>query len=150
MDLILWRHAEAEDGIPDLKRALTPKGEKQAKKMAKWLKSRLPEDVLILASPALRAQQTAAALGRDFSTLTELAPGGSAGDLLKAAGWPDNKHTVLIIGHQPTLGEVASILLTGQNTGMSFRKGAVWWLTRRSRARAALCQLRAVICPDLC
>ncbi len=34
MDLLLWRHAEAEDGTPDLKRKLTPRGEKQARQMA--------------------------------------------------------------------------------------------------------------------
>ena len=37
MDLILWRHADAEDGSPDLRRALTRKGEKQAEHMAAWL-----------------------------------------------------------------------------------------------------------------
>ena len=34
MDLLLWRHAEAEDGIPDLKRKLTKRGEKQAQQMS--------------------------------------------------------------------------------------------------------------------
>lgn len=42
MDLILWRHAEAEElgeGMDDLTRALTPRGEKQAAKVAAWLGS---------------------------------------------------------------------------------------------------------------
>ena len=34
MDLLLWRHAEAEDGEDDLKRRLTERGEKQARDMA--------------------------------------------------------------------------------------------------------------------
>ncbi len=45
MDLILWRHAEAEDGdatLPDLKRRLTARGGKQAKKVAYWLHQNLP------------------------------------------------------------------------------------------------------------
>jgi phosphohistidine phosphatase len=42
MDLILWRHAEAEEGGPDLERKLTPKGRKQAKRVAAWLLQRLP------------------------------------------------------------------------------------------------------------
>jgi len=44
MDLILWRHAEAEDagGKPDLERNLTRHGRKQAARMAEWLKPRLP------------------------------------------------------------------------------------------------------------
>ena len=59
MELILWRHAEAEDGIPDAKRPLTERGQKQARKMAKWLRKRLPEDTRIIVSPALRCRQTA-------------------------------------------------------------------------------------------
>ena len=51
MELILWRHADAEDGIPDSERKLTPKGVKQAARMAKWLRARLSADALILASP---------------------------------------------------------------------------------------------------
>jgi phosphohistidine phosphatase, SixA len=42
MELILWRHAEAEDGSPDLERELTGKGHKQAEKMAAFLRPRLP------------------------------------------------------------------------------------------------------------
>ena len=71
MDLILWRHAEAEDGVPDGARALTKKGLKQAAAIAAWLKPRLPDATRILVSPATRAQQTAAALGiavRDRTT----------------------------------------------------------------------------------
>ena len=52
MDLILWRHAEAEDvedGSEDLARALTPRGEKQAARMAAWLDRQLPEGLRISA-----------------------------------------------------------------------------------------------------
>ena len=42
MELILWRHADAEDGLPDLSRRLTPRGIKQAERMAAWLLQRLP------------------------------------------------------------------------------------------------------------
>lgn len=59
MDLILWRHAEAEPGEPDLERALTAKGQRQARRMADWLGSQLPDSCRILASPALRCLQTA-------------------------------------------------------------------------------------------
>ena len=37
MDLILWRHAEAEVGSDDLARRLTVRGAKQARQMAAWL-----------------------------------------------------------------------------------------------------------------
>ena len=81
MDLILWRHAEAEDeadGQHDLERALTPRGEKQAARMAGWLDRHLPEGARILCSPARRCEQTALALGRKFKIRDALAPGGTA------------------------------------------------------------------------
>ena len=56
MDLILWRHAHAgdplADPLQDLQRALSPKGERQAKRMAEWLNQRLPESTRVLVSPA--------------------------------------------------------------------------------------------------
>ena len=42
MDLLLWRHAEAEDGEDDLKRRLTARGEKQARTMAAWIRDHQP------------------------------------------------------------------------------------------------------------
>ena len=85
MDLILWRHAEAEDGFPDLKRALTPKGRKQAAKMAAWLHKHLTEPVRVLVSPAVRAQQTAEAFTKSFETVDEIAPGAAYAAVLEAA-----------------------------------------------------------------
>lgn len=67
MDLILWRHADADDwveGCDDMERSLTPRGLKQAARMATWLDRQLPEGTRVLCSPARRCQQTATALGR--------------------------------------------------------------------------------------
>ena len=79
MDLILWRHAEAEDGTADAGRKLTDKGLKQAQQMAAWLAPRLPQNTRILVSPATRTQQTAAALDREFETVKEVGLARSAG-----------------------------------------------------------------------
>lgn len=147
MDLILWRHAEAEDGIPDLERALTGKGRKQAGRMADWLNPRLPEDIRILASPALRTVQTAQALGRTFEQVAGIAPGASVDAVLDAAGWPHASRPVLIVGHQPVLGQVAARLLVGQPLELSIRKAAVWWFQGRERAGSEVA-LRAVVNPD--
>lgn len=149
MDLILWRHTEAEDSLPDAERALTAKGRKQAKKMAGWLKRRLPQDIRILVSPTKRTLQTAAALGLDFDTLEEIGPGASAHALLKAANWPQGKQSVLIIGHQPTLGEAAALLLAGRDSSISIRKGGVWWFSVRTRLGINENILLAVAGPDL-
>jgi len=69
VQLILWRHAEAEDagGKDDLARELTKKGHRQAERMAKWLKPRLEGDWRILVSPSKRTLQTVAPLNHDFA-----------------------------------------------------------------------------------
>jgi len=148
MDLILWRHAEAEPGEPDLGRRLTSKGLKQAERMAQWLDSHLPDTCRVLVSPADRAQQTAVALQRKFKTVPELAPGASVAAVLEAANWPDSREPVLIVGHQPTLGAVASFLLSGEEAYWSVRKGAVWWLSNRAKEGVAAVVLKVVVAPD--
>ena len=94
MDLILWRHAEAEPGEPDLGRRLTAKGIQQAERMAKWLDRHLPATARILTSPADRAEQTARALKRKYRVVPEIAPGATAAAVLAAAGWPDAREPV--------------------------------------------------------
>ncbi|QEL65868.1 putative phosphohistidine phosphatase [Oryzomicrobium terrae] len=151
MDLLLWRHAEAEDGPIDLKRRLTPRGEKQADAMAKWIRAHAPKGLRILASPAVRTQQTAAALGLPFETLNALKPNANVADVLAACGWPDGStygNAVLVVGHQPTLGQVAALLLGGHEAEWSIKKGAVWWLTKRVRHREAQSLLKAVMGPE--
>jgi phosphohistidine phosphatase len=151
MDLILWRHAEAfemREVDDDLARALTPKGERQAQRMAEWLNQRLAHSTRILVSPALRCQQTAKALGKKFKTLNELAPDGNGEALLKASRWPDASEPVLIVGHQPTLGFVASYLLAGQPQNWTLKKGAVWWIRGRNREDREQVILQAVQSPD--
>ncbi len=148
MDLILWRHAEAEMGIPDLDRRLTAKGVKQAARMAQWLDARLPDSCRILVSPAERTQQTVQALQRKYRTLPELAPGASAATVLAAANWPDSREPVLVVGHQPTLGFVVSLLLSGQEAYWSIRKGAVWWLSHRAREETGAVVVKAALAPE--
>ena len=148
MDLILWRHAEAEPGEPDLGRRLTAKGLKQAERMGNWLDGHLSDTTRILVSPADRAQQTALALKRKFRTVDDLAPGASVAAVLAAAGWPDSRESVLAVGHQPTLGAVASFLMSGEESYWSVRKGAVWWLTNRDRLGGSAVVLRVVLGPE--
>jgi phosphohistidine phosphatase len=136
MDLILWRHAEAEDwveGCNDLERSLTTRGEKQAARMAGWLDRQLPEGARILASPARRTEQTVLALGRKYKLRNELAPDGTPAQLLELVQWPTGRQTFLLVSHQPLLGQVIAQLLGLQESECSVRKGAVWWLRKRSR-----------------
>ena len=140
MDLILWRHAEAEDwpeGDPqagsDMDRSLTARGEKQAVRMAAWLDRQLPEGARILVSPARRCEQTALALNRKYRLRPEIAPGASPAQLLELVQWPLAKSPVLVIGHQPTLGMVAGRLINGVDGYVPVKKGAVWWFRQRER-----------------
>ncbi|NVD74664.1 histidine phosphatase family protein [Duganella sp. BJB488] len=152
MDLILWRHAEAEEaqaGMADLERALTGKGQKQARRMGQWLDSQLPDSCRILCSPALRTLQTAEALGRKFKIHSDLAPGADPADILKAVNWPANKDTVLVVGHQPTLGQAASLLLTGDDLEWDIRKASAWWFAQRVPGDAMSVYLKAVMAADL-
>ena len=146
MDLILWRHAEAEDGAPDHARTLTAKGIKQAAKVAAFLHQHLPDDHRILVSPSVRTQQTAAALTSHFTLAPTIAPGASAQAVLQAARWPDAGDTVLIVGHQPTLGEVAAQLLGCEGATLSIKKCSIWWFSRRGGSDQIT--LRLVITPD--
>ena len=125
MDLLLWRHAEAEDGAgtPDSKRRLTARGEKQAHDMAKWLKPRLPRKLKILVSPAVRCQQTAHVLASPFEVEPKIAVGADAADLIAAADWPAQAGAVLLVGHQPALGRLAALLLAGAEADWSVKKG---------------------------
>src|SRR4051812_19187311 len=114
MDLILWRHAEAEMTAPDMKRELTAKGQKQARRIGEWLDQQLPESCRILVSPATRTVQTAEALGRKYKLAPELAPGAEAASVLELVNWPRAKEPVLVVGHQPTMGQLAALLLCGE------------------------------------
>jgi phosphohistidine phosphatase len=142
MELILWRHADAEDGAPDLGRRLTKKGRKQAARVADWLGDRLPKDFVLLSSPAVRARETAEALAKP-RIVDALAPGASAKKILQAAGWPDGAGTVVVVGHQPDLGATAAHLC-GVNASWSVKKGGLWWF-----AADLPVDVRAVISPDL-
>lgn len=147
MDLILWRHAEAalaRADQDDLARPLTPKGERQAARMAEWLNQRLAQSTRVLVSPAVRTQQTAQALGRPFRTVAALAPGAEVQAVLRAARWPDSPEPVLVVGHQPVLGLVAAQLLAGVEQPWSIKKGAAWWLRQRERDGSRAVVLLAV------
>ncbi len=146
MELLLWRHADAEQGSPDAGRRLTGRGREQAAAAARWLVERLPKNYRVLASPAVRAQQTAEALDdARIETEPRVGVGASAAELLKAAGWGRDSGTVIVVGHQPTLGQAASLILSGADSEWQIKKSAVWWFSQRE----GVVRLRAVFDPKL-
>lgn len=151
MDLILWRHAEAEDkreDLPDLERELTKKGEKQAAKVGAWLDRELPHGTLVLCSPAVRCEQTVRGLDRKYQLREALQPGASAQDVLKEAGWPAAGQPVLVVGHQPVLGQVVAQLLRIEGGECTIRKGGLWWLRLREEEGAQQTLVWAVRSPE--
>ena len=149
MELILWRHADAAQGGRDLERKLTAKGRKQAARMAEWLVARLPSRTTVLASPARRARETADALDARTKVSELLAPGAAPGDILDACGWPSHNGAVVVVGHQPDLGRVAALLVSGAEGEWPVKKGGLWWLSNRERGGEAQVVVRAVLEPDL-
>ena len=159
MDLILWRHGDAQDlaegqhgsdlGKLDLARPLTGRGQKHAARVAAWLDRQLTDTARILVSPALRCEQTALNLGRKFKTCDELGPLGSVQGLLDLAQWPNCKSPVVVVGHQPALGQTAALLLGLTNSDLSIRKGGLWWLRHRRREGRPQTVLLTVQTPDL-
>jgi phosphohistidine phosphatase len=149
MDLILWRHAEAEPAEAedaDLKRALTPKGKRHAARVGAWLHRQLPDDVRVLSSPAKRCIQTVEALGRNYKLVDALAPDSTPEAILDACGWPTHRQPALIVGHQPLLGHIASLVLCGGMQDWRVRKAGVFWITHKGGLEAPYVKL--VVGPD--
>lgn len=159
MNLILWRHAEAIDlGTPvtpgckrDLDRKLTERGQKQASITAQWLQKNIKGPFRVICSPADRALQTAKAFCDKPEIIEELCPLADASHVLGAINWPQGKD-VIVVGHQPWIGRVASLLLSGQEQDWSVKKSSIWWLTHRLRKQEnqekAQTVLRLVLPPD--
>lgn len=152
-EIIFWRHAEAHDadeGQSDLDRKLTVKGQRQAERVAFWLDRNLPQQCKVFVSQAKRAQQTARCLPRKHKTLVELNPDARPDAVLAAVGWGAQTEPIVIIGHQPWIGECIHWLLMEAVAPMTVRKGAVWWLQSRVREESAQeVILRAVATPEL-
>ena len=149
MDLILWRHADAAPGDPDADRPLTDKGRRQAKKMAQWLNRNLPANCRIVSSPAVRTVQTAQALERKFRQHADLGTDTTPEKLLDAIGWPDGREPVLVVGHQPTLGQVCALLLSGMTQDWVVRKGSIVWISQRDEEEMNGLYLKAALSPAM-
>lgn len=148
MDLILWRHAEAEDGEPDAKRALTSKGARHASRVGSWLNGQLPEQCRVLVSPAVRCRQTADGLGRRYTVHEALNTDTTPEAILEACGWPNHRFPALLVGHQPQLGELAALILAGARQPWKIRKAGVMWI-KGSDAEDNLPFIRLAVGPEL-
>jgi phosphohistidine phosphatase len=118
--LILLRHASAENGELDRVRALSARGRSEAERVGPAL-GRLAErgfrPELLLTSPALRARETLAGLGGALDAARRVEEDealylASAGRLLtRLQSLPDPDEQVLLVGHNPGLGELVQLLV---------------------------------------
>ncbi|MDF7675862.1 histidine phosphatase family protein [Neisseriaceae bacterium ESL0693] len=132
MEIILWRHAEAQDGQRDLYRPLTRKGQQQAKISAAWLKEHLPPDTRVLVSQALRSQQTAAYLKRPAAIMPTLNPDTHISSVMNLLQSQTDQTPLVWVGHQPWIGQLCSYLLNGSwlpQQYWSVKKAAFWWFS---------------------
>jgi len=158
MQLILWRHAEAEEFNPllsifkDSERQLTPKGHAQAEKTAFWIKQHLQSPLRVIASPAQRTQQTASYLQCAVETEPRIGVSKDPENFFEviteyAQVFGDKENTLILVSHQPMLGMVAAHLMTGQWLTWRMKKGQLWWfsLPRGDKKQA---RLDAVMAPE--
>src|SRR5207247_7407711 len=112
MRLLIVRHAEAAPGNPDELRPLTPEGREHARAVGLRLRDDGFAPDAVVASPLLRARETAEALGLGEPEIDDrLAPGASPADMRDAAA--GRGRTVLLVGHQPDCGRAAAALSGG-------------------------------------
>jgi phosphohistidine phosphatase len=116
--------------------------------MGAWLDRQLPSQCRILSSPATRCVQTAEALGRKFQTLEALNTGSTPQAILEASGWPNARQPVVIVGHNPLLGQVASLIFCGAPHEWKIRKASVFWIAHKGEQDPAPF-VRLAVGPDL-
>jgi phosphohistidine phosphatase len=159
-ELYIMRHGLAVTRSPstlmdDAKRPLTPEGKEKMREIAKGL-VRLGMSVdWVVSSPLVRAVETAEIVADAFSPkpafdfCDALRPGGGAEALISFLAKRANHRRVLVVGHEPDLGELAARLIGGgRSANMPFKKGGccqinfsifppkapgrlMWWLTPR-------------------
>lgn len=134
--LYLMRHGIAADptpGMSDADRALTAEGVRKTTRVAIGLRTLGAKPDLILSSPLRRAEETARlvadvlAPGAAVELYPPLAGGLSPQDVVKGLRPHRRARELLLVGHQPDLGDLASYLLTGAATlaPLPFKKAGV-------------------------
>ena len=118
--LVLLRHAKSAypDGVADHDRPLAPRGQREAGLAGEWLRANLPAIDAVLCSTATRARETLARSGIDAPVrCVERLYGATPGTLIEQVnGVSDDVNTLLVVGHEPTISEVAIVLASADGT----------------------------------
>jgi phosphohistidine phosphatase len=165
-ELYIMRHGlamtrDVTTAMDDAKRPLTPEGKQKMREIASGVVRAGMEAEWIVSSPLVRAVETAEivadALGSKppLDWCEALGPGGAPEALITFLAKRPNRRRVLVVGHEPDLGELAARLIgAGRNANMPFKKGGcclitfsefppktpgrlVWWLPPRVMRKLA-------------
>lgn len=160
MNLYILRHGiAAEPGSPgsaqDSQRPLTPKGRRKLRGIAESMKALDLKFDLILSSPFLRARQTAEIVAkvlrctRRLEFTDRLAPSESPArcvELLARLAPPLND--VLLVGHEPYLSELVSLLISGgRDARVVLKKGGLCKLAAKSLKPGRSAELEWLLTP---
>ena len=132
MQLYLLRHAEAEDDpTDDERRALTAKGERQARSVGRFCHSHSIMPEIVLSSPLRRAAETARIFARELNLEDAvqlgdfLRPGLTLERMLSGLEKYREKASILLVGHEPDFSELAGSLIGTRAENIHFRKATL-------------------------
>ena len=114
--LVLMRHAKSDypDGVGDHQRPLASRGIREAALAGDWLRENLPAIDTVLCSSALRTRQTLDRTGISAPvSYSDALYGASPGTMVGEIN--DRIDSLLVVGHEPTVSEVA-LGLAGQGS----------------------------------
>lgn len=130
MKLYLLRHANADTEAEfDDNRAISPKGEKQSKRVAEFCRNHHIMPAQILASPLLRAQQTAKPVARKLGVSVETVPWlvheTAPDQIISHLAERGEVESVMLVGHEPDFGFLAASLLGSERDAIRVRKASL-------------------------
>jgi len=160
MDLFILRHGIAAElgtrrSARDADRALTPKGKREVRQVAQAMEALDLSFEVMLSSPYTRARQTAEivaeALGleKKLKLTNRLAPGGSARELISLLHkFEPIPERVLLVGHEPYLSQLISLLISGgPNASVTLKKAGLCKLSTDSLRFGHCATLRWLLTP---
>ncbi|HUH57269.1 MAG TPA: phosphohistidine phosphatase SixA [Pseudomonadales bacterium] len=140
MKLCIVRHGEAGFTAPDSERELTATGKQQAKIAGQWLLAQFPKKPRLIASPYIRAQQTASIIaqecGLQVETWKSLTPEASVNALVDQLG--DITEDVILVSHLPLVAYLAALLVDGSSYNQPWSVAECWLLEGKLAAAGCM------------
>jgi phosphohistidine phosphatase len=157
MDIVIVRHGPAADRDPsrwpdDSRRPLTPDGARATRRAAKGLASLRPTVDRVITSPATRAHATAEIFREvleveaELETWEELEPDAAPGPVIERLQRLSRRRGILLVGHEPTLGELLGLSVTGESVPIArFSKAGAAQITFPKEPRPGAAEIGWVL-----